>query len=96
LSVREKPAEYVAEKEVEPDIWAKPELVVEILADEITLSPRHTAGPASEPAARYGVNRKKDRGYSLRFPRLVRFRKDKKPEDATTVDEIANMYRMQN
>jgi DNA ligase-1 len=106
LAVSEKPAEYVAEKEVEPDIWAKPKLVVEILADEITLSPRHTAGPAPEPAARYGVNpapeqvrygasRKKNRGYSLRFPRLVRFREDKKPEDATTVDEIAKMYRMQ-
>lgn len=84
LQSREQPKEYVVEKETSPDIWAKPGLVAEILADEITLSPRHTAG------------RKKDgKGYSLRFPRLVRFRDDKNPEDATTVSEIVKMYKQQ-
>lgn len=81
----EKPKEYVADKEVEPDIWISPSLVVEILADEITLSPRHTAG------------RKEDsRGYSLRFPRLVRIRKDKNPEDATSIKEVVHMYKKQS
>lgn len=83
LQAKEKPKEYTVAEEEEPDIWAEPGLVVEILADEITLSPRHTAG------------RRKDRGYSLRFPRLVRFRDDKNPEDATTVKEIEHMYRLQ-
>jgi len=83
LRVAEKPADYVTEKEVMPDIWVKPKLVAEILADEITLSPRHTAGKTRE------------RGYSLRFPRLVRFRDDKNPEDATTVSEIEKMYKAQ-
>jgi len=80
-----RPKEYVADKETFPDIWVRPSLVVEILADEITLSPRHTAG------------RKKtgERGYSLRFPRLVRFRDDKNPEDATTIKEIEEMYKKQ-
>jgi DNA ligase-1 len=80
-----RPKEYVADKETFPDIWVKPSLVVEILADEITLSPRHTAG------------RKKtgERGYSLRFPRLVKFRDDKNPEDATTIKEIEEMYKKQ-
>lgn len=83
LKVKEEPKEYVVVKEEVPDIWARPELVVEVLSDEITLSPRHTAG------------RKEELGYSLRFPRLVRFRDDKNPEDATTVKEIEKMYRSQ-
>lgn len=85
LKVPEKPKEYVADKETEPAFWLKPSLVAEILADEITLSPRHTAGRKKES----------ERGYSLRFPRLVRFREDKNPEDATTVKEVEKMYRKQ-
>ena len=81
---KEKPKEYVADDEVAPDIWIRPSLVVEILADEITRSPRHTAGRGKD-----------DVGYSLRFPRLVRFRDDKKPEDATSADEIIKMHRHQ-
>lgn len=84
LKVDSPPKEYVVEKETVPDIWARPSLVAEILADEITLSPRHTAGQKGTA-----------RGYSLRFPRLVRFRDDKNPEDATTVEEIKKMYRQQ-
>jgi DNA ligase-1 len=82
LAVGHQPHEYVVAEETAPDIWIRPSLVVEILSDEITLSPRHTAG------------RKKERGYSLRFPRLVRFREDKNPEDATTVSEVERMYRL--
>jgi DNA ligase-1 len=83
LKVNSQPKEYVVTKEMIPDIWVKPSLVVEILSDEITLSPRHTAG------------RKKERGYSLRFPRLVRFREDKNPEDSTSIKEIERMYKIQ-
>ncbi len=85
IKSREIPKDYVTDKESFPDIWVLPALVVEILADEITLSPRHTAG------------RKKTggRGYSLRFPRLVRFRDDKNPEDATTINEIEKLYKQQ-
>ena len=68
-----------------PSVWIKPEIVIEVLADEITKSPTHTAGKTdSKP------------GYALRFPRLVRFRgSDKKAEDATTVDELIKMYKNQ-
>lgn len=68
-----------------PSVWIKPEIVIEILADEITRSPVHTAGKEGpEP------------GYALRFPRLVKFReKDKKAEDATTVKELIEMYQQQ-
>jgi len=41
LKVAEKPEEYVVAKTLEPDVWVRPELVVEILADEITKSPIH-------------------------------------------------------
>jgi DNA ligase-1 len=35
-------------------------------------------------------------GFALRFPRVVSFRGgDKRPEDATTVKEIADLYRQQ-
>lgn len=85
LKTKEQPKEYVVEKETAPDIWIRPSLVVEILADEITRSPRHTAGK----------KKKEGRGYSLRFPRLVRLRGDKKPEDTTTDREVARMYKLQ-
>lgn len=46
LEVTSKPEIYTVEKILFPDIWVKPELVVEIAADEITKSPSHTAGVA--------------------------------------------------
>jgi DNA ligase 1 len=68
-----------------PDVWLRPELVVEVLADEITPSPRHTAGMSGDQP-----------GLALRFPRIVSFRSaDKKAEDATTVRELLEMYHQQ-
>jgi DNA ligase-1 len=64
-------------KTLEPDLWCKPSLVVEILADEITVSPNHTAGLA------------------LRFPRLIRFRDDKDPDQATSLKELQHLFEMQ-
>jgi DNA ligase-1 len=34
-------------------------------------------------------------GYALRFPRLIKFRDDKSAEQATTVSEIENLFRLQ-
>lgn len=68
-----------------PDVWVTPKYVVEVLADEITRSPAHTAGKSGDAP-----------GYALRFPRMVRgIRSDKAPEDATTEREIRELYRMQ-
>jgi DNA ligase-1 len=68
-----------------PDVWLEPEVVVEVMADEITPSPRHTAGRVGEES-----------GFALRFPRVVSFRgADKRPEDATTVKEIGELFRQQ-
>jgi DNA ligase-1 len=46
LEVDDKPTQYDLDKNLNPDIWVKPDLVVEIAADELTKSPIHTAGKA--------------------------------------------------
>jgi len=71
---------------LEPDVWFAPQVVMEVIGDEITLSPVHTCA--------YNVIRKGS-GLAIRFPRLVRLREDRSPEDATTVREIVELYRMQ-
>jgi len=82
IKLKNKPARV--DSLLEPHVWTEPKYVVSIMADEITESPMHTAG------------RKKDTGYALRFPRMVSWiREDKKPEDATTVEEIIKMYKQQ-
>jgi DNA ligase-1 len=90
--VRERCKPYVSETKparvesnIEPSVWVEPQVVIEVLADEITRSPVHPAG------ANAGCQ-----GYALRFPRLVSFRQDdKKPEDVTTVAEIVELYGQQ-
>jgi ATP-dependent DNA ligase len=37
----------------------------------------------------------KNPGFALRFPRLVDFRTDKKPEDTTTLSELNDMFELQ-
>lgn len=72
---------------VSSDEWFEPKIVIEVLASEITLSPIYTAG--------YGKVRK-DSGLALRFPKFTgKVRTDKAPEDATTVDELVEMYQKQ-
>ncbi len=46
LARKKKPKEYVVHKNLEPDFWVEPRLVVEIAADEITKSPNHSSGLA--------------------------------------------------
>jgi DNA ligase-1 len=72
--------------EMEPDVWVEPALVAEIIGAELTLSPIHTCAKGAV---------KPDAGISIRFPRFIRWRPDKKPEDATTSQELVEMYRRQ-
>ena len=84
LEVTEKPARV--RSILVPDVWLQPDVVVEVLADEITPSPRHTAGMVGDRP-----------GFALRFPRIVSIRDaDKKPEDATSVREIREMFKQQH
>ena len=46
IETRLKPKEYKVDKNLEPDFWVRPALVVEIAADERTKSPRHSSGLA--------------------------------------------------
>ena len=72
---------------MEPDVWFVPSIVLEVTADEITLSPLHTC---SRDAVRPGS------GLALRFPRFTgKWRKDKSSEDATTSQETLEMYKKQ-
>jgi len=71
---------------MKPDAWFVPTKVLEIIGDEITLSPLHTCG--------FGAVREGS-GLAIRFPRLVKFRDDRTPEDATTSKEILEMYKRQ-
>ncbi|MDJ0270902.1 MAG: ATP-dependent DNA ligase [Aigarchaeota archaeon] len=72
---------------MEADVWVEPKIVLEIIGAEITISPTHTCG--------WDMARK-NFGLALRFPRYTgRLRDDKAPEDATTTDEIVEMYKRQ-
>ena len=69
---------------VNADVWFEPSLVVEVLSAELTLSPNHTAG--------WG-ELKGDAGLSMRFPRFTgRWRDDKEPQDATTTQQLVELY----
>ena len=46
IQVHEKPKDYEVEKDMNPDIWVKPQIVVTVRADEISKSPIHTVGLA--------------------------------------------------
>jgi DNA ligase-1 len=79
----ERPARVDAR--LQPDVWLEPGMVLEVLAAELTLSPNHTTAWGQV---------KEDSGLALRFPRFTgRYRDDKAPEDATTVEEVLDMWR---
>ena len=74
--------------EMEADVWLEPELVLEIVASEITLSPIHKTG----------LNLvRKNNGFALRFPKFTgKIRYEKAVEDASTHDEVLALYKNQS
>jgi len=76
------------ESNMEADVWFEPELVIEIVASEITLSPIHKTALDS---IRDGS------GLALRFPKFTgKIRTEKNAEDASTGNEIVTLYKSQN
>ena len=73
--------------EMEADVWFEPELVIEIVASEITLSPIHKTA----------LDNLKDKtGLALRFPKFTgKIRTEKNSEDASTDEEVIALYKGQ-
>jgi DNA ligase 1 len=84
LARAERPARVDARQPA--DVWFEPAVVLEVLSAELTLSPNHTAG--------WGQI-KDDTGLAMRFPRFTgRWREDKSAEDATTTQELVDLFRL--
>jgi DNA ligase-1 len=71
----------------QPEVWFEPKYVWEVKVADLTLSPRYKAAS--------GVVGGGGKGVSLRFPRFIKERDDKKSEDATSNKQVAEMYNRQ-
>jgi DNA ligase-1 len=85
VEVDEQPARCMVREQKYPDQWFVPTFVLEVLGAEITESTMHTCNWDEE----------KGSGMGLRFPRFIRWRPEKSPEQATSAEEIREMFQGQ-
>jgi len=83
---KKRPARVNVRKGVEPDVWFRPKVVMEVLVAELSASPNHTCGLGEMAGGK---------GLAARFPRFVKMRSDKAAEQATSEVEIKQMYERQ-
>ena len=84
LKIDQRPKDVISK--MIPDVWIQPTKVYEIQGADLSTSPIHTCALDEI---------KKDTGIAIRFPRFIRFRDDKNPEQTTTTSEIIAAYKNQ-
>ncbi|KAF6234534.1 hypothetical protein HO173_007159 [Letharia columbiana] len=72
----------------QPDVWFEPRFVWEVKTADLTLSPRYKAGADA-------LGDSSHKGISLRFPRFIKERDDKKADEATGSRMVVEMYQKQ-
>lgn len=72
----------------QPDVWFEAKYVWEVKTADLTVSPRYRAGADA-------LGDVSGKGISLRFPRFIKQRDDKKAEQATGPRMLVEMYRKQ-
>ncbi|MHA1907332.1 MAG: ATP-dependent DNA ligase [Candidatus Thorarchaeota archaeon] len=74
------------QSDIKADVWFEPSEVIEVLGDEITISPIHHAGRGQVEGG----------GLAIRFPRFTgRWRDDKDPTQATSVADLVELFENQ-
>jgi DNA ligase-1 len=68
-----------ADIEIDADAYFEPKVVFEVAYEEIQVSPAE----------------KHTSGMGLRFPRFLRVREDRRPQEVTTIEEINRLFEEQ-
>ncbi|KAJ8268536.1 hypothetical protein COCON_G00137080 [Conger conger] len=74
---------YRVDQSAEPDVWLEAVQVWEVKCADLSLSPVYKAAMGLVDP---------EKGVSLRFPRFLRVRDDKSPEDASSSVQVADLY----